>query len=408
LDNFEVIAEGLARIRKAMKVASIKLSISASVLLFYLVLGLTPLPALAANIEECCGSDEDSVAKERLESARVLTEDANNLSAMNSLLLKWSLLVANLTKEVPHTDAEEGHVSTTRTENSSEPGNQFKTDTKNFQQLLLAYQDARRAYLQHKMLYDQHVASFHNQPQMVPSIQPSSANQSPPSNRAAAMAPPLMVPPNHSVNIKVEDACAQLMEAEGMLRSTEAQLASVINYLREAKNKLPAEMYFERWTAVQTMGATLQRQVLEYGRVCITKQKNTDAHMQNVEQEANVGGNERQSRDAYVEVQRCSNLNNQETQIAHMHTMCAAQALQIIGLLSPLRQAVAQSIRPGATASGAPGVPGLPGVAVAPGITQYISSDEIEKESDALQAEYDVMQRKYKEAESANPALQSH
>jgi hypothetical protein len=224
---------------------------------------------------------------------------------------------------------------------------------------------------------------------MVPTIQPSNPNQSP-SSKAA---PAIVLPPYRPVNIKIEDACAQLIRAEGMLRGTESQLASMITYLKEAKGKLPSDEYFERWTTLQAMGAAVQRQVLEYGRECIAKQKSTDAHMQSVEQEANVGGNERQSREALVEVQRCSNLNNEETQIAHMHTMFASNALYLIGALSPLIQTPTNSPQPG---SAAPGI-------TPP--TQYISSDEIERESELLQAEYNIMQKKYKAAESANPAL---
>jgi hypothetical protein len=379
-----------------MKVASNKLTITAFISLFCLPMALTltlaPLvapSALAASTGECCESGDDTVANKRLESAHVLTAEANNLAAMNNVLLRWSWCLANLTKEVPHTDVEEGRVSTSRTEDRNESASQFKTDSKNFQQLLVAYQEARRAYLQHKLLYDQHVATFHNQPQMVQSIQPSNTSQSS-SNKVATA---IWVPPYRSVNTKIEDACAQLIQAEGMLRGTETQLAEMINYLKEAKAKLPPDEYFERWTAVQTMGASVQRQVIQYGRECIAKQKATDVHMQNVEQEANVGGNERQSRAALIEVQRCSNLNNEETQIAHLHTMFASNALYLIGTLSPLSPVAAHPTQPGT---------------VAPGVTppiQYISSNEIQNESEALQAEYNVMQQKYKEAESANPAL---
>jgi hypothetical protein len=79
-----------------MKVASNKLTITAFISLFCLPMALTltlaPLvapSALAASTGECCESGDDTVANKRLESAHVLTAEANNLAAMNNVLLRW-------------------------------------------------------------------------------------------------------------------------------------------------------------------------------------------------------------------------------------------------------------------------------------------------------------------------------
>jgi hypothetical protein len=354
-----------------MKVASTNLSARTCIILF--CLAFIPMKVSA---QDCCSPNAGSVANERLESARVLTREASNLSEMNHLLIRWSWCLASLTKETPHVDTEQGQVSTTRIEDDNEGAGQFKVDSRNYQQLLAAYQEARHEYLQHKLVYDQHVATFHNQPQIVPSVQPSA------SNPVSAI---LVAPKFAAMRLKVEDACAQLQAAESVLTGTEMELTSMINYLSASKGKLDSEMYFQRWTSAQSLGASLQRQVVEYGKEILAKQKNTEAQMHNVEQMAITNGNYRESHTAYIEVQRCSTLNNEETQHAQMHTMFVSNALRIIGTLSPLTGTITPP--PGASTP-----------------AQYTSWDEIEIESQALQTEYDTMQQKYKEAESANPA----
>jgi hypothetical protein len=187
------------------------------------------------------------------------------------------------------------------------------------------------------------------------------------------------------MKLKVTDACSQLMTAEAILTGTERELAAMLNYLRAVKGKLNSESYFQSWTGLQSMGATLQRQVVEYGNAVILKQRHTEEQMHDVEQAAITTGNYQQSISAYQEVQRCSALNNDETRRAHMHTIFASSVLSSIAGLSPI-------------------TPTLPPQSGASAQAQPITYDEIEKEAQSLQNEYESMQQKYKEAEIANPA----
>ncbi len=337
--------------------------------------------AQSAHGQSCCPHDgAESFDLRRIESARVLTDEARRLEKMTSLLNRWSALLSlehsnllALKKETPLVDTMKGSIEEThaRTKESAE----------NFQKLFQNYQDARRQYLQHKLLYDEHVATFHNQAQQqnVQMIEPQSQNTS-----AVLVAPQVT-----RLRVKAQDACNNLQQEEFALSNAEAHLAATVNYLASIKGKSPSDVYFQVWTTAQTSGSSLQRQVVDFGRDVLSKQQTSVEQLHDLTQAAQTNGDFVQSRDLYMEVQRSAALNNEETKRAHMHTMFAAAALGTINSLSPLNTAP----------------PSPPSNSGGPLVQNYqvITNDEIQRESKALEREYDNLQSQYAEMERANP-----
>ena len=341
---------------------------------------------IESNDESNDKSNDTNFNRRRIESARLLTEDAERIKTQTDLLNRWSdalirsqPLVLALTKETPHADVERGSVEerAARTKESSE----------NFQSLFLSYQDARRQYLQHKMMYDEHVAAYHNQVQQQNQQQQGGMQQLGGLQQQQPAAGVLVPPQLKRLRLKAEDACANLQQMELALTTAEAGLAATVNYLASIKGKTPAETYFQIWTSTQARGGSVQRQVVDFGRDVLSKEQTSVDQLHDLTQAAQRNGDFVQSRQIYMELQRNTALNNEETKRAHLHTMFAANALGVINSLSPLNISAAPAASSSATAP-----------------EQLITNDQIQRESSALDNEYEKLQQQYAQVEKANPA----
>lgn len=343
-------------------------------------------PALA---QVCCDSEDDAAVfdRNRLDSARALTDQAVILTRMNIVLNKMTgTYIAALEKETPREDVEKGSVKETAA--------RTKATSENFQQLMLAYQNSRRLYLQHKLLYDEHVAAYHHQPQ-APQYVPFQQQQS-------SEPAPLAVPPMRNLRLKAQDACNLLQQSEFALNESENQIANTVNVLSEERGKIDPNVYFAQWNRAQQMGIGLQNQVVNFGRGVLAKETTSEEQLSQITQSAVRNGDFVESRDAYSELQRRTAVNNEETQRAHLHTVFSAHALNAISALGPMHtpthtvnplNAVSPFINGGSAAPGNAATP-------APGVT----SDQIVSESQNLQNEYDRLQQQYSELEKANPS----
>lgn len=334
------------------------------------------------SASNCCAVEtDDSVQLSRIESARFLTERAKKLTELTNALERWTIAESRIpfVKEQPQVDAEKGGVE--------ESVNLKKQSAESFQDLFQAYQTARRQYLQHKLLYDEHVAVFHRQATQSQAqyqvVAPSQTQSS-----STDIMP--MPQPYSKIRLRAEDACNALQQTEFALYSAEQTLVLAINYAAKIRGKVTDQVYADAWNSAQTQGSNLQRQVVDFGRDVLNKEQASNDQLHQATQIAQRDGDFVQAKKTYMEVQRSSALNQEETNRAHKHSMFLAAALNAIRVLNPLSNPNANSVAAATSAQS--------------GASPIITNDQIQNESNALEREYNQLQEQYSAMEKANPA----
>jgi hypothetical protein len=332
-------------------------------------------PVWAAS---CCLEADGSFDQMRFDSATTLTRQAIQLVDLNENIFGSSRdFLVSLAKENSTADVLKGEVqSSSQYENIQ---SKRAVQSKKFQRLLLDYQDARRRYLEHKLLYDEHVAEYHRQAQ----VSGSDMNQenqldSPDKNQKTST---LVLPDFKPLKLRVRDACSALQKAEQSLTNSESQLSALINVLASVRGKVGTDNYFQKWTEIQSVGVSLQSRVMDFGHEVLAKEQTSEDELASLTQAAERNGDYVESQRAYSELQRRTALSNEETDRAHAHTVFATAALNAINMLSPIRDLCGP-----------------------PSGVERVSADSVESESRVLQNEYDSLQTQYREVELANPA----
>jgi hypothetical protein len=271
----------------------------------------------------------------RLDSARLLSGEAANLIEKNQSLTNAIKLCQTITSP-------------------SEPSGKFSS-------LLTDYQDARSQYLDHRQQYDLHVKEFHQQAR--------------PDNRAL---PPLVVPNVKPLAVAAEDACLQLQQLEQQLRTSESELCNMIQILQAEKGKITEDAYFQKWLNTQTMATNVQSGALQFNRGVTTKGVAASNQIHAATDAANISGDYVQSKKVFSFVQTATEIENEETRRAHLHSTLASQCFIYINALNPNSAGASNS--------------------------STITADQLVKESNELQSEYDALQSKYSSMQNSNPS----
>jgi hypothetical protein len=366
------------------------LALSAAFVQSTLLSTCTVAAGLEAAVPRCCGENPDANLRaddqfqlRRIDSARLLTERAQKLEEITKALERWIIAESKvpLVIEKPKLDSEKGSVHETETVKKKE-------SPEDFQELFQAYQTARRQYLEHKLLYDEHVALFHRQ-----ATQSQAQYQVQPIQTEGASTDMMQVPTTfNKIRLSAQDACNALQQAEFSLFTSEQRLALAINYAAKIRGKANVQVYFDAWNTAQGLSGTLQRQVVDFGHDVLNKEQTSSEQLHQATQMAVRDGDFVQSKQTYMEVQRSSALNQEETKRAHQHSMFLTQALSAVRMLNPLTN-------PSANVAGE-------AISSQQTSSPTITNDEIQSEANALEAEYDKLQAQYAAMEKANPANQ--
>ncbi|MDR3617633.1 MAG: hypothetical protein P4L53_29010 [Candidatus Obscuribacterales bacterium] len=307
----------------------------ASTFIFKAALSMVIASQVCCSQGNMTDAEFDRFCVERLDSAKLLTSEAAVLIEQNRNLTNEIKLCQTITSP-------------------SVPYNKFSA-------VLSDYQNARSLYLDHRQQYDLHVKEFHQQAR--------------PDNRAL---PPLAVPNLKPLAVAAEDACSQLQQFEQQLKSSETELCNMIQILQAEKGKIPEEAYFQKWLNTQTMATNVQSGALQFNRGVTTKGVDSSNRIHAATDAANVSGDYVQSKKVFSFVQTATEIENEETRRAHLHSTLASQCFIYINALNP----------------NAPGADG----------SSTITADQLVKESNELQTEYEALQSKYSSMQNANPS----
>jgi hypothetical protein len=316
-----------------------------------------------------CESDSCAVDRQRLASADKLIRQARVVRQMNDVLMRWADCLAL-----------EPHDKTVLRAEAAETDREVKAKSDNFEKLYAAYQEARTTYFLHKQEYDKHVAQFHNQPPQMISGAAISSNAN--TNSSSNLLPP--VPPYQPLKLKVGAACRALQGEERMLSASEAELAACINELISSKGKANSALYAQQWQRAEQMATALQSRVLGFGQQVLQKEQLSQEELHNLTQAALRDGDAVESRRVFLDAQHQTQVDNQEIARAHLHSNLFANLSSQLGRLNPALSAVAIT------------------TALAPART-FITFDQIQGESQALQSEYEQLQERYAELQQAIP-----
>jgi hypothetical protein len=148
--------------------------------------------------------------------------------------------------------------------------------------------------------------------------------------------------------------------------------------LQSEQHKITPDVYFQQWINSQSMAMNVQNMTLSFNHGVAQKDQTSSERLHLAAQSAMVDGDAIQANKTYMEMQRHTALANAEAQRAHLHSQLAASFLIYINALSPIAQRFEN--------------------------TSTITAEQLEKESNSLQTEYDELQEQYSSVEKLNPA----
>ncbi len=303
------------------------------------------------------GQDHAVILQQRIDSADRLIADGSQIEQRTGILLDRF----NQLRE--------------QTSNRQLAGNQSIDVFALYESLFKQYEDALNQYKQHRKDYFAHAQQYHQaqQPESIvgSSSQDPSANGNDLSNTPGVL------------KFKAQDKCAALQQLEGRIISNENRLEQMVNDLASSMQKESVSMFATAWTAANQLAMENGRLASQYNSLGTQKTAWYSHNVHNFIAEANRDG-------AYgAHVQAYRDLSNGNAMEAEIYKRCQGHMQRATSTLSELA-----SIRPPALSLAAP----QPGQAP-------ITADQLQRESNSLDSEYDNVQDLFAKLESVRKSM---
>ncbi len=317
------------------------------ILAFILAIG-NQLPGTAREAECCNAAGDDKLLVQRLQSATLLIARAKQLNHDTS---KLSNLVGKIAANATTVDV-----------------------YSQYEDIFHQYEIALKNYKQHRREYFDHVQRFHQtqQPDMI-SGQSSSFG----SNAQSSLG----IKP---MKFRVNDACDQLQQLESTLIANEGKLDSMIYALYGAQQKEGQTSYAALWSEANQLAIADSALASQFNHLGIQKTAGISQSVRSLIDEANRDGAYSAHLQAYNNLSRGNDLENEIYQRSNMHGKFALSMLSRLARMKPPDMALSQ----------------------APSTDNRVySAEDLSNESRALDAEYADVQNLFAKLEVVRKSL---
>lgn len=207
-----------------------------------------------------------------------------------------------------------------------------------YQNLFLEYEKALAAYQEHRREYFAHAQQYHgvqsfsgSAENSVPYGQSSSQSPSMQQSFGTTTSPTGLTP----LRVQAQDKCDQLVALETKLIASEGNLSKLVSQLQYGQSRESQSMLIGMWSDAEQVARQVQGMASEFNHQGIQKTGSSSQNVHSLIMEANRDGDYGAHMDAYRQLSRSNNFQQEITKHANLHGQFALQMLSTLNSLRP-------------------------------------------------------------------------